>query len=51
MRDAVAMIAVLEGCGYRELMDLPMDEFLLVRSQVIKIVEDRKAAARKLGNV
>lgn len=47
MRDAVSMVAVLEGCSYTELMNLPMDEFLEVRSNVMRITEERKNAMKR----
>jgi hypothetical protein len=46
--EAVNMVSAIEGLNYSELMDLPLDEFVEVRTNVIRICDKRNASMRAM---
>lgn len=48
IKEAVNMVSAVEGLGYTELMNLPLDEFIEVRSNVIRICDKRNASMRSM---
>lgn len=48
IREAVNMVAAVEGLNYSELMNLPFDEFIEVRDNVVNICNKRNASMRSM---
>ncbi len=48
IKEAVTMVSAIEGLSYSELMNLPLDEFIEVRDNVVKICDKRNAEARSM---
>lgn len=49
IRDAVKMVACVDGLDFDSLMNMPYDQFVFVRSVVIQITNERRRASRTMS--
>ena len=50
IKEAVNMVSAIEGLSYSELMNLPTDEFIEVRNNVVRISNKRNSETKSMGS-